>query len=112
MRDICVYIGYPGPVPIIGRGIATTTSVSEMTAPNQRESQVANCEELERLRQRFVDAFRELAEMQAQQTEAIIQRDPDFTRFDDLIYMARLAKDHAKYALLAHLDQHKCQDQH
>ena len=73
-------------------------------------SQAVRCEGLELLRSNFVAAFRELAELQSQQAEALLAHDPDFTRFDDLLYMARLAKDRAKYLLLAHLSEHGCQD--
>lgn len=37
-----------------------------------------------------------------------MEDDPDFSRFDDLIHMARMAKDDAKYALLAHIEKHRC----
>jgi len=66
------------------------------------------CGERERLRELFVRAARERVDLQAQQTQAVIENDDDFTRFDDLILMARLAKDEAKYALLAHLSDHRC----
>lgn len=66
------------------------------------------CGERERLRELFVAATRELVDLQAQQTRAVIEHDDDFARFDDLIFMARLAKDQAKYSLLAHLSDHRC----
>jgi hypothetical protein len=66
------------------------------------------CGERERLREHFVQAMREMVDLQAQQTQAVIDNDDDFMRFDDLILMARLAKDEAKYALLAHLSDHRC----
>jgi hypothetical protein len=47
-------------------------------------------------------------ELQNQQTQAVIDQDPDFARFDDLIHMAREIKDKAKYALIAHVDDHHC----
>jgi adenine specific DNA methylase Mod len=43
-----------------------------------------------------------------QQTQAVIDHDPDFSRFDDLIHMAREIKDEAKYALIAHTSEHDC----
>ena len=66
------------------------------------------CEEWERLRDLFMATIREVVDLQRQQTEAVIEYDHDFTRFDDLLHMARLAKDNAKYALLAHLAEHQC----
>lgn len=67
------------------------------------------CDERERLREAFLGAVRDLAELQRQQTEAVVQNDADFVRFDDLIHMARIAKDNAKYAFLAHLSVHRCE---
>jgi hypothetical protein len=69
---------------------------------------VAYCEDLERLRGAFLALLHKLNELQAQQIEAVTKRDPDFTRFDDLIHIARAAKDDAKYALIAHIEEHKC----
>ncbi len=67
------------------------------------------CDERERLRELFLAAVRDLAELQKQQTQAVVQNDADFVRFDDLIHMARLAKDNAKYAFLAHISVHRCE---
>jgi hypothetical protein len=53
-------------------------------------------------------AYREVAELQNQQTQSIIDHDREFSRFDDLIYLAREKKDQAKYALIAHLESHGC----
>jgi hypothetical protein len=47
-------------------------------------------------------------ELQNQQTQAVIDQDSDFSRFDDLIHMAREKKDQAKYALISHIDEHHC----
>jgi hypothetical protein len=47
-------------------------------------------------------------ELQNQQTQAVIDQDPDFARFDDLIYTARKKKDQSKYALIAHAGEHRC----
>jgi hypothetical protein len=49
-----------------------------------------------------------LIDLQSQQTNAVIENDPDFGRFDDLIHIAQGAKNEAKYALLAHIHEHKC----
>ena len=66
------------------------------------------CETKYRLIGDFVAANHELMELQNQQTQAVIDHDPDFSRFDDLIYMAREIKDESKYALIAHADEHDC----
>jgi hypothetical protein len=47
-------------------------------------------------------------ELQNQQTQAVIDQDPDFSRFDDLIHMAREKKDRVKYALIHHTSEHQC----
>lgn len=69
------------------------------------------CEERERLRAAFVEAVRHITDLQAQQAEAVVSHDSDFERFDDLIHVARIVKDHAKYELLAHLGEHRCHGQ-
>lgn len=38
-----------------------------------------------------------------------MEDDPDFSRFDDSIHVARAAKDDVKYALLAHIEGHHCE---
>ena len=47
-------------------------------------------------------------DLHSMQMEGIIRNEPDFTRFDDLIHMAREKKEQAKYALIAHLETHNC----
>ncbi len=64
------------------------------------------CEDRERLKDAFLDCVHYLTELQALQTKAVLENDPDFVRFDDLIQMARRAKDDAKYALVAHMENH------
>ena len=66
------------------------------------------CETKYRLIGDFVAANHELMELQNQQTQAVIDHDPDFSRFDDLIHMAREIKDESKYALIAHASEHHC----
>jgi len=56
----------------------------------------------------FTAANDELMELQNRQTQAVIDQDPDFSRFDDLIHIAREKKDKAKYALISHMDEHHC----
>jgi len=64
------------------------------------------CEDRERLKNAFLQTVRDLTDLQALQTKAVMDNDPDFVRFDDLIQMARRAKDDAKYALVAHMENH------
>lgn len=66
------------------------------------------CEEKQRLIEEFIASNHVLMELQNQQTLAVIAQDPEFSRFDDLIHMAREKKDQAKYALMAHVEHHHC----
>lgn len=66
------------------------------------------CEEKMRLEDEFLKAIRELTALQAQQTQAIIDGDPEFSRFDVLIHVASEQKDLAKYALMGHIESHGC----
>jgi hypothetical protein len=66
------------------------------------------CEDRRRLTEQFLISAHTLTDLQNQQVEAVINHDPEFSRFDDLIHMARQEKDQAKYALIAHLESHRC----
>ena len=61
-----------------------------------------------RLESEFLLAIRRLMKLHAQQTQALIDGDPDFSRFDVLIHMASERKDLAKYALISHVESHNC----
>jgi hypothetical protein len=69
---------------------------------------IPHCDEKQRLVNDFVEAVRVFMELHSQQTQAVIDKDPDFARFDDLTHMAREIKDKAKYSLIAHIEQHCC----
>ena len=71
-------------------------------------TQTPICEIWQQLSEDFVFAAREFIDLQTQQTQAVIYGDPDFTRFDDLLHMAREKKDRAKYMLIAHVQAHEC----
>jgi hypothetical protein len=66
------------------------------------------CEQKHQLLARFLAAVKELSELHQQQIRAVIEGDPDFTRFETLLYRAGQRKDLAKYALMAHADAHGC----
>jgi hypothetical protein len=66
------------------------------------------CEDKRRLAERFVGAIRELVELNEQQMQAAIKGDDDFSRFDDLIQMARGKKAATKDALMTHMEAHGC----
>jgi hypothetical protein len=68
----------------------------------------SSCEEKMRLVAEFVESNHVLMNLLNHQVQAVIDQDPDFSRFDDLIHMAREKKDQAKYALIAHVEEHHC----
>jgi hypothetical protein len=74
---------------------------------NKRHT-VPFCETKQRLIGDFTTANHELIELQNQQTQAVIDHESDFTRFDEPIHMAREKKDKAKYVLMAHTSEHHC----
>lgn len=71
---------------------------------------IAFCPEKARLTEWFLDAIHELTDLHAQQTRAVIQNDPEFSRFDVLIHMAAEKKEEAKYALIRHIELHHCEE--
>ena len=66
------------------------------------------CSERVRYMEDFLQSIRELGTLQNEQAKAVIEGDPEFSRFDLLIHMANERKDHAKYALLLHVQEHGC----
>ena len=87
--------------PLDSHAAARTTEGKETT-------DIPFCETRHRLTDDFIVANHELMELQNQQTQAVIDHDPDFSRFDDLIHIAREIKDQSKYALIAHASEHHC----
>jgi hypothetical protein len=81
---------------------------------NSRIPRIAFCEEKNRLLGEFLKVIREVTELQSQQTQAVIDAaaDPncDFTRFDVLLHMAQERKERAKYAWIAHVEEHGCHE--
>jgi hypothetical protein len=72
--------------------------------------EVAFCEEKNRLLRDFLQAIQELSALQSQQSQAVIDGDPDFSRFDVLLHLAQEKKDKAKYAWMAHVELHHCEE--
>ncbi len=75
-----------------------------------RIPQIGFCEEKQRLLDEFLNAIRGVTALLGQQAEAVIEWDPAFTRFDLLLHMAHERKDAAKYALIAHIEAHHCEE--
>jgi hypothetical protein len=66
------------------------------------------CDMKNLLQHNFLHAIRDLNSLLAQQTQAVIEGDSDFVRFDLLIHMAQEKKEMAKYAWIAHVESHRC----
>ena len=71
---------------------------------------IAFCKEKFELLSSLVDAIHELNALQNEQTQAIINEDPDFGRFDILLHLAQEKKETAKYRWIAHVEAHGCGD--
>src|SRR5579862_8422183 len=70
---------------------------------------IAFCAEKNRLLQAFLACVHDLLDLQNQQTRAVINGEPNFTSFDILIHLAQEKKERAKYAWIAHVEQHHCE---
>jgi hypothetical protein len=72
------------------------------------KSDISFCEESRRLLEVFGETVQQLILLHEQQFLAIVNGDPDVTRFDLLIHMATENKQAAKYAYLQHVEAHGC----
>ena len=75
-----------------------------------RIPKIGFCREKNRLQNEFLKAIHELSTLQSQQIRAVIEGDEDFARFDVLLHLAQDQKDRAKYAWIAHIEQHGCHE--
>jgi hypothetical protein len=73
-----------------------------------RIPEVGFCEEKARLLDAFLAAIQEINVLHNQQTRAIVDGDPDFSRFDLLLHLAQEQKAQAKYAWMTHVESHGC----
>jgi len=67
-----------------------------------------SCWQRTRLQNEILESIREVSALLSQQTQAVIDGDPDFGRFDILLQMAQQRKEAAKYAWIAHVESHQC----
>jgi hypothetical protein len=74
------------------------------------EAAAAPCPQRETLVRDFTAALRELVNLQNEQIHAVLTHDPEFARFDILVDLAMRAKREAKYALMRHLEEHRCEE--
>lgn len=87
----------------------STVAAKERRVVPRRIPQIGFCEAKNHLQRDFLQSIRELNHLLAEQTQAVIDNDPDFGRFDILIQMAQEKKDAAKYACIAHVESHHCE---
>jgi len=66
------------------------------------------CDVSRRLLEAFGEAVKDLRFLHEEQFQAVVSGDPDSARFDVLIHMATEKKHRAKYAYLAHSEEHGC----
>jgi hypothetical protein len=86
-------------------------SMSHENPPERAQiPEVGSCEEKNRLRDEFLKTIRELNALLSQQTRAVIEGDPDFSRFDVLLHVAHERKEMAKYAWITHVESHHCEE--
>jgi hypothetical protein len=72
----------------------------------------AYCAEARRLLDAFGEAVQELVQLHELQFLAIVDGDPECSRFDVLIHMANERKLAAKYEYLHHVETHGCSKDH
>lgn len=84
--------------------------VHEEPRPHFYIPKIGFCKEKNRLLKEFLESIQELTALQDAQTQAVIGGASDFTRFDALLHRAQEKKDAAKYAWIAHVEAHECQE--
>ena len=93
------------------RAMLATLEMPYADAPgNIGSSEIAFCKDKFQLLTDLVAAIHELNTLQNEQTQAIINEDPDFGRFDILLHLAQEKKETAKYRWIAHVEAHQCGD--
>ena len=90
--------------------MATLVTTPKDQVSSSRMFETGFCEEKYRLLDEFLDAVHELNTLQAAQTRSVIRGESDFLRFDVPLYLALERKDQAKYAWIAHVEEHGCHD--
>jgi hypothetical protein len=71
--------------------------------------EIGFCEEKYRRLDLFLDASRRMIAVQNLQMRAVIEGDTDFARFDELLHAAQEEREAAKYAWMAHVEEHGCE---
>jgi hypothetical protein len=89
-------------VPFVARG--------KGEPPHVRIPEIGFCKEKNRLLSEFVRAIHELTTLLSEQTQAVINGEPDFSRLDLLLHLAQEKKEQAKYLWIAHVEAHHCEE--
>ena len=77
--------------------------------PNTSSAQrMVYCPQARSLLEEFAGAVREMISLHERQLGAIIDNDPEASRFDLLVHYALEKKQNAKYAYIGHLEAHGC----
>jgi hypothetical protein len=93
------------------RAMLSTLEMPPTKGPGHvRPPKIAFCKDKFKLLNDLVDAIHELNTLQNEQTQAIINEDPDFGRFDVLLHLAQEKKETAKYRWIGHVETHGCGD--
>jgi hypothetical protein len=72
--------------------------------------EIGFCEVKKRLLDEFLKAIREVTLLLSQQSEAVIEWDSEFSRFDVPLHLAQEKREAAKYELIAHIEAHHCEE--
>lgn len=78
---------------------------------NKTQDTIGFCKERRCLLEEFLHTIQELNALLTQQTQAVIESDPDFSRFDVLLHIAHERKNQAKYKWIAHVEAHHCEEE-
>lgn len=88
----------------------TESSYAELSPVRGRIPEIGFCREKNQLRRDFLAAIHELNILQSRHTRAVIDGDPEFSRFDPMLHDAQEKKERAKYAWIAHVEAHNCEE--
>jgi hypothetical protein len=91
--------------------MASPSCLTEMERqPWSSIPEIAFCKEKNRLQREFLETIRVLSALQEKQIRCVIEGDGDFTRYDEMLHEAQRQKDRAKYAWIAHVEEHRCHE--
>ena len=102
------------PAPVLPQGVVAAMASAAAPVSNSQPSpigpDVVFCEEKHRLLDELLVTIRELSQLQASQLRSVIEGSDAFIRLEDDLHQAQQRKEDAKYALLAHIATHHCEN--